>query len=745
MKQKIISLSFIIFMVVAAVSFVTAADMPAGFQIPPAAVLSTFDGKLTGTMPFTTTFIATGIPVEENTRIESYDWNFGDGTSFTINSASEIDVQPHTFATPGMYLVSIVVTDTNGNDAYDTQWIVVEEMNQVPVATLSVIGQKTGTAPFAVNFVGAGSFDADGQIVSYDWNFGDGTTSKEINPIHTFTKEDSYLVSLTVTDDKGDDSMDTEWIVVIKQTPPPTASIQSDKNVGVAPLTVSFKAIATGTGLSYDWNFGDGTTSKEINPIHKFTNADFYTVKLTVTDETGKQAFAQKEIVAQDIENKAPVSVLSVVGQKTGIAPLTITFVGEGSYDADGQIVSYDWNFGDGTTSNEINPIHMFATPGMYLVSLTVTDDDEDDSMDTEWIVSTINNTPPVAVISVAGEKTGIIPFIVSFIGEGSYDADGQIVSYDWNFGDGTTSNEINPTHIFTKEDSYLVSLTVTDDDEDDSMDTEWIVSTINNTPPFVFIQATPEQGLAPLIVMFNAVAYDEDGQIVSYDWNFGDGTTSNEQNPIHTFTTSGDYLVSVVVTDDDEDDAMAEKWISVGEPTIIVNLIATPTSVQTGETITFTTEATYTNGEPVNVIEYQWDFNGDGATDRKTTTSTEIETYNIEGNFNAKVTVIDYLGNSGSDTETVSVTRVVPGNYTWNFNKGWNYKTMEITPDNTGITSVLKDLNYEIAWKDAGIWQFYLPSENVGEFNTIDQGNSYWILSNEDKNITIQGYVSIN
>lgn len=158
--------------------------------------------------------------------------------------------------------------------------------------------------------------------------------------------------------------------------------------------------------------------------------------------------------------NKPPVSdpggpYLDDVGQP-------VPFDGTGSRDADGTIVAYQWSFGDGTVSTGAAPAHAYAAPGTYDVLLTVTDDDglADTAATTATIL--VANQPPVA--DPGGPYSGVSGQPVHFDGSGSYDPDGTIVAYLWDFGDGSNAVGAAPVHTYDAPGTYTVTLTVGDD-----------------------------------------------------------------------------------------------------------------------------------------------------------------------------------------------------------------------------------------------------------------------------------------
>ena len=256
----------------------------------------------------------------------------------------------------------------------------------------------------------------------------------------------------------------------------------------------------------------------------------------------------------------AASSTLIEVGQQ-------VQFTGSGT-DSDGTIVSYNWDFGDDVTFNSQNTSHTYNNTGIYNVTLTVTDDDG--ATGTDSLTITVNeapNEPPAADASgipISGEA----PLEVAFTGGGS-DFDGSISGYSWDFGDGASSLSQNPIHTYDSPGTYTATLTVTDDDGATGAGSVNI--TVNEPPnqsPTASAGANPLTGEAPLEVQFTSTgSSDPDGNIVQYGWNFGDGTESIEQNPVHTYQEPGQYTVLLVVQDDDGAQDNDTVVITVEEP----------------------------------------------------------------------------------------------------------------------------------------------------------------------------------
>jgi PKD repeat protein len=163
-------------------------------------------------------------------------------------------------------------------------------------------------------------------------------------------------------------------------------------------------------------------------------------------------------------ENQAPVAVANAA-PTSGVAPLPVNFSSAGSADADGSITSYSWSFGDGTFSSEANPTHVYASAGTYSAILTVTDSGNlsSSSNPVSITVSAPANQLPTAVAS-GSPTSGVAPLPVSFSSAGSWDSDGSITSYRWDFGDGTGSTSPSPSKTYNTPGNYTARLTVTDD-----------------------------------------------------------------------------------------------------------------------------------------------------------------------------------------------------------------------------------------------------------------------------------------
>lgn len=252
--------------------------------------------------------------------------------------------------------------------------------NSLPVAVFTA-APTSGPSPLPVSFDATGSSDLGGRIDSYSWSFGDGHTGTGVSTTHMYTLVGTFTAVLTVTDNYGGTSTASTTIEVTEPlNDPPVAAFTGTPATGQAPLTVQFNAGTSadpdGTIDSYVWDFGDGHTGTGPTETHTYTNAGVYVVLLTVTDDEGATDTADQPITVTIPGNSAPVAAFTYSGGTGLILPITVTFNGAASYDDDGTIIAYNWNFGDGEVGAGSTISHEYDAFGTYTVVLIVVDDD---------------------------------------------------------------------------------------------------------------------------------------------------------------------------------------------------------------------------------------------------------------------------------------------------------------------------------------------------------------------------------
>jgi len=260
---------------------------------------------------------------------------------------------------------------------------------------------------------------------------------------------------------------------------------------------------------------------------------------------------------ASPMPNKAPAALFSHYPTQPFSGDMVI-FIDK-STDPNGEtdIVAWNWDFGDGNNSTKQHPQHAYAQSGTYTVSLTI--DDHDGVSSTNTVVVNISDIPPEAdftytpALPTTGEN-------IAFT-DTSTDQDGYIVNWTWDFGDGTTSQEQNATHTYYQPGVKTVILTVTDNTNNTSTTSKRI--TVENTLPISQFSIDPRKPDEGEPVNFTDVSSD-DGDIVSWHWDFGDGTASDQQEPQHVYKEGGTYTITLTVRDNDGGENTATKTITI-------------------------------------------------------------------------------------------------------------------------------------------------------------------------------------
>jgi len=495
-----------------------------------------------------------------------------------------------------------------------------------------------------IDFDASGSYDTDGYIVSYSWDFGDGNTDSGVTVSHSYVDNGEYNVILRVVDNDGATGSKTASILVKNR--PPVADLDTSSAILDKEEIVTFNASGSydpdGTIVDYSWDFGDGNTATGVIVSHSYPAIGTYTVTLTVTDNDG----ATDSITAtKTVKNRPPVANFTESAH-TVYTDEMITFNATESYDPDGTIVSYSWDFGDGNTATGVTVSHGYADNGSYVVTLTVTDNDG--ATDIITATKTVKNRPPVANFTEPAH-TVYSSENIHFDASESHDPDGTIVSYSWDFGDGNTATGVSVSHSYAASGEYTVTLTVTDDDG--ATDIITATKTVKNRAPVASFTETAEVVDTEETISFDASdSSDPDGTIVDYLWDFGDGTEGSGVSVQHAYSQDGTYTVTLTVTDNDGATDTTEATKTVLNRSPVASFTESAHKVYTDEMITF--NATESYDPDGTIVSYSWDF-GDGNTATDVTTD---HAYSEDGNYTVTLTVTDDDGASASSVATKMV-----------------------------------------------------------------------------------------
>jgi len=414
-----------------------------------------------------------------------------------------------------------------------------------PIASFTA-DPNPAIVPATVTFDGSGSSDPDGTIVSYAWDFGDSTGGSGAVTSHAYLTFGTFNVTLTVADNESFTATAYRDVVVHA---PPVASFRTTPNSPVAGASVTFNASASrdpdGNIVTYAWNFGDSKFGSGAITSHPYASAGTY----NVPDNDSLNGTVYHDVVVRQPPPGPRPPVADFVASPSPTNPGSpVTFDASASFDPDGTIVSYTWEFGDSTVGSGVMPTHAFANPGVYTAILTVVDNQSLSSNATHQV--TVNAPPRVAFQFSPG--TIYIGVSVLFDGSASTDPDGTIASYSWDFGDGSFGTGIQPPHVYTAKGLFGVELTVVDNLGLSNYTTRTVA--VRDRAPQITSSA-PGLGLltvdAGATQTFTVIAWDPDGDVLSYTWRVDDTVAGGNTSALNFASSdSGNHIVNVTVSD---------------------------------------------------------------------------------------------------------------------------------------------------------------------------------------------------
>ncbi len=474
----------------------------------------------------------------------------------------------------------------------------------------------SGCSPLGVSF----SDQSTGNPFSWNWDFGNGQLSNSKNPSVTYSQPGTYTVHLVVKNSSGvDEEIKTNYITVF---PSPSASFTSNLTTACVPATIQFTDQSTtppgaGSIISWSWDFGDGSNSNQQNPSHTYTNTGFYTVSLQITSSTGCKSSASIGRYIRIVNGINADFSFSQPG--TCQPPFIINFQDQSNGPG---ILSYLWNFGNGGPNSALqNPGSSYNAAGTYPVQLTVQSNLGCNGTITKNIV-------------VAGKKTDFsfpssicIGQTVSFQNNSSP----APISSFWSFGDGTNSSQINPTKTFLSGGAFQVKLI---NDYGNCSDSITKNVTIITQPSVDFSANDSTSCNPPFTVKFT----DKSPAASTWLWSFGDGGTSNQQNPTHIYTNSGFFDVTLAITLPGGCSNTITKTQYIKIKSTTVNILNTPA----GGCIPFTYSPVPQTQSVDSIVSYVWDLGEAGAVYN---TQFPTHTYNSAGNYTIKLTITTQTG----------------------------------------------------------------------------------------------------
>ncbi|MCP1714329.1 PKD repeat protein [Methanocalculus alkaliphilus] len=393
----------------------------------------------TGVAPATITFTGSVIGNEESPA--DWSWKFtrsGDPSSREplVASGNPVTI---TFDRAGTWHATLQVSVDGRHPVSNPYNVMIHERDAVPEPAFTA-STRTGTAPLTVTFTDRST----NTPTSWFWGFGDGATGSGQTVTHTYTEPGTYAISQRIRNDAG--SFSKTWQNYITVTTPPVAGFTINRTGGEPPFPVAFTDRSTGGIISREWDFGDGTVSDQVNPVHTYTRQGVYTVSLTVVNKNGTATLSRNNLII--VKRQAITDFTANV--TTGGVPLTVQFTDL----TNGSPNQWRWDFGDGSTSFLQHPEHTYRYPGTFAVSLASSGRQGSGTLRRTGYITV---HPPPQTAFDADITFGSAPLSVQF----SDRSTGGPAEWIWDFGDGTTSTIRHPSHTYREEGIYPVSLSI--------------------------------------------------------------------------------------------------------------------------------------------------------------------------------------------------------------------------------------------------------------------------------------------
>lgn len=420
--------------------------------------------------------------------------------SFGDGNSSSLENPTHTYNANGTYTVTLIATNLCG-------------YSDTVQKTITVCAPLTASFSEQANLLTVSFTPAAPNAVSYVWYLGDGTISFASQPTHTYSAPGNYAVCLVVSDLCNNAFQYCKTITVC-------TTLNAAFSASSFYLTTFFTDLSD-YPVSWNWTFGDGNSSSTKNPMHTYGANGVYTACLVATDACGKQDTACQQI--------------------TVCSPITASFSYVENYlevaftSATPTAVAWFWDFGDGMTSSLSHPVHTYEENGTYDVCLVVTDlCGRKDTM-----CQQITVCAPLA----AGFSWTANLLTVKFT-----NLTPNTLQWFWDFGDGNISTLENPVHTFPAMGAYPVCLIVFDLCTSDTICQEVLIT----CPPFA-------AGFTYQISNFTVSFFDQSANSIGWQWDFGDGSSSTQKNPVHTYADTGQYTVCLVSRDSCSSDTLCK------------------------------------------------------------------------------------------------------------------------------------------------------------------------------------------
>ena len=551
-------------------------------------------------------------------------WKFFDG--ITLNGINAT----RTFTNSGTYQVKLINTYGSCKDSVEKSITI----NKSPVANFKPSNLGNCKPGLAVSFENLSS-----GAERYEWNFGDGTpvvASAGGIVSHTFNVNGSFLVTLTAINKEGCKSQFTfnKPIVIA----PPSVKLRNIPENGCVPLTVSpsFDVQSLTSIADYEWNFGDGTVLKGLNPVHIYTNPGMYTLTLTVTTADGCASSSSQKI---EVGSKPVLSFTATPRNACAIDSVTFTNTSQPSS------ALYTWLFGDGTTSSVYSPKHEYNDTGWFQVKLAVNNNGCIDTISSEREYIYIK--APIA--RFMAKPNCAISYQYQFVDQSLFDKDSEgRRTWKWEFPDGTVAHtQTPPIYTFPGPGTYPITLTISNGNC--MHKSKQLVRIEDKKPDFTF---NSNNTCKPVTFTFKAIT-PATQNVVSYKWEFnGFDTVTTQPELTYLFNTAGNFDLKLTTTD------IFGCVNSVTKPVLVTGVKAafTRSNIEDCKKMTATFRDASESFGQLKINSWKWDF-GDGTQLHKSDNASVEHVYAKAGKYIVKLTVRDASGCTDSTTMTDEIT----------------------------------------------------------------------------------------
>ena len=466
---------------------------------------------------------------------------------------------------------------------------------------------QKGCAPVIVQFNDAST----GNPTWWRWDLGNGTISFLQHPATTYFNPGTYTVKLVAGNDTQKDSVTLTGYITVDALP--TVNFSASSTSGCFPLPVQLSDLSdpgSGTITNWQWDFGDGTISTDQHPTHTYTTAGQFNISLRIKNSNGcEQTLTRTNYISLQNGVKANFTFSSPNSCK---APATIRFTNRSTGTG---ALNYLWDFGDGQTSTDLNPAHIYTANGAYTVKLVVKN--ATGCSDSLVKVNTINIGNTNADFNTPAQVCAGQPVTIN---NASVPAP---VSSVWTFSDGSSSTALHPVKVFSQPGNFTIKLVT---DFGNCKDSVTKPIQVLAKPATAFTATNAVGCKAPHTVNFT----DQTTGAVGWEWFFGDGSKGAGATTSHTYTANGMYNVKLVVTNAAgcTDTLEKKQLVQVSAPVVkITNL-----PVEGCVPLVFQPSVSVTSIDPV--VSWQW-YYGDGGT---ATQMNAQHTYTTAGTFTVKL-----------------------------------------------------------------------------------------------------------